>query len=239
MQRVELGVGDLGSVVDVVALFVVADRVAELASRRCRRMQGRTQVVDRPRGRQPCADRQRSREQHVVGQRHSASRSGPGGKRARCRLARVGELDARGRRRSRSTRCSRRAARMSSRPLLVGDVARRATMSRDERVARSAPPRSQQVDDRQRDLAFAQVAADRLAERLGVAGEVEQVVDQLERDAEVEAVLAQRLSAARASTSPSMPPICAQPPNRYAVLRRMMSKCSSSVMSTSPFLVSW
>ena len=42
-----------------------------------------------------------------------------------------------------------------------------------------------------------------------------------------------------AVTSPSMPPICAQPPNRYAVLRRMMSKCSSSVMSTSPFFVSW
>ena len=40
-------------------------------------------------------------------------------------------------------------------------------------------------------------------------------------------------------TLPSTPPIWAQPPNRYAVLRRMMSKCSSSVMSASPFLVSW
>ena len=97
----------------------------------------------------------------------------------------------------------------------------------------------QQVDDRQRDLAFAQVAADRLAERDLVAGEVEQVVDELERDAEVEAVLAQRVAAAPCVTSPSMPPICAQPPNRYAVLRRMISKCSSSVMSTSPVLVSW
>ena len=97
----------------------------------------------------------------------------------------------------------------------------------------------QQVDERQRHLALAQVAADRLAERRGVAGEVEQVVHELERDAEVEAVLAQRLLAARAPTLPSMPPICAQPPNRYAVLRRMISKCSSSVMSASPFLVSW
>ena len=51
----------------------------------------------------------------------------------------------------------------------------------------------QQVDERQRHLAFAQVGADRLAERRRVAGEVEQVVDDLERDAEVEAVLAQRL----------------------------------------------
>ena len=30
-QRVELGVGDLGIVVDVVALFVVTDRVTQLA----------------------------------------------------------------------------------------------------------------------------------------------------------------------------------------------------------------
>ena len=56
----------------------------------------------------------------------------------------------------------------------------------------------QQEDDRQRDLAFAQVAADRLAERGRVGGVIEQVVDQLERDAEVEAVLAQRVGAARA-----------------------------------------
>ena len=40
-------------------------------------------------------------------------------------------------------------------------------------------------------------------------------------------------------TLASMPPICAQPPKRYAVLRRMMSKCSSSVMPASPFFVSW
>ena len=52
---------------------------------------------------------------------------------------------------------------------------------------------AQQVDERQRHLAFAQVGADRLAERRRVAGEVEQVVDDLEGDAEVEAVFAQRL----------------------------------------------
>ena len=51
----------------------------------------------------------------------------------------------------------------------------------------------QQEDDRQRDLAFAQVAADGLAERHGVGGVIEQVVDELKRDAEIEAVLAQRV----------------------------------------------
>src|SRR5205085_12183216 len=34
--------------------------------------------------------------------------------------------------------------------------------------------------------------------------------------------------------SPSMPPIWAHPPNRNAVFRRMISKCSSSEISTSP-----
>ena len=51
---------------------------------------------------------------------------------------------------------------------------------------------AQQVDERQRHLAFTQVGADWLAERSGVAGEIEQVVDHLEGDAEVECVLAQR-----------------------------------------------
>ena len=53
----------------------------------------------------------------------------------------------------------------------------------------------QQVDERQRHLAFAQVATHRLAERLGLAGEVEQVVDHLEEHPEVEPVVAQRLPA--------------------------------------------
>ena len=51
----------------------------------------------------------------------------------------------------------------------------------------------QQEDDRQRDLALAQVAADRLAERRLVGRVVEQIVDELEGDAEVEPELAQRL----------------------------------------------
>ena len=61
----------------------------------------------------------------------------------------------------------------------------------DQRT-RGAVGAGQQPDDRQRDLAFAQIAADRLAERRGVACEVEQVVHQLERDAEIEPVVAQR-----------------------------------------------
>ena len=51
------------------------------------------------------------------------------------------------------------------------------------------------MDERQRHLAFAQIAADRFAQRFGVAGDVEQIVDQLKRNAQAEAVLAQRLLA--------------------------------------------
>src|SRR6185503_3114373 len=42
-------------------------------------------------------------------------------------------------------------------------------------------------------LPFAQIARNRLADRFGVAGKVEQIVDELERDAEIEAVLAKRV----------------------------------------------
>ena len=49
-----------------------------------------------------------------------------------------------------------------------------------------------QADSRERQLPVAQVTADRLAERLPVGREVEQVIDELERDAEIEAVVAQR-----------------------------------------------
>jgi hypothetical protein len=42
------------------------------------------------------------------------------------------------------------------------------------------------VDEGQRHLAFAEVGPDRLAERGGVAREIEEIVDQLKRDAEVE-----------------------------------------------------
>src|SRR5688572_31797027 len=42
-------------------------------------------------------------------------------------------------------------------------------------------------------LAFPEVGPDRFAERAQVAREVEQIIDQLKRDAEVEAILLQRL----------------------------------------------
>src|SRR5687768_11379935 len=50
----------------------------------------------------------------------------------------------------------------------------------------------QQMDDRQRDLAFAQIAADRLADRFGLAGEVEEIVDELKHHPQIESILAQR-----------------------------------------------
>src|SRR4030095_3150174 len=51
----------------------------------------------------------------------------------------------------------------------------------------------QQMDQRQRDLAFAKIAREWFTHGLRVAGEVQQVVDQLERDPEIETVLAERL----------------------------------------------
>src|ERR1043166_4687569 len=50
----------------------------------------------------------------------------------------------------------------------------------------------EQVDERQRDLAFQEVNARGLAERALVGGEVEQVVNKLEGDAEAHAVVAKR-----------------------------------------------
>ena len=49
------------------------------------------------------------------------------------------------------------------------------------------------MDEWQCDFAFAQIAGQRLADSLGVAGEVQEVVHQLERDTEIEPVLAKRL----------------------------------------------
>src|SRR5436853_6728760 len=79
-------------------------------------------------------------------------------------------------------------------PLLARDAPRRDDVPHDpmaEPVARLA----QQVDQGQRHFALAQVAADRLADGLGVASEIKQVVDELKRNPEIEAVLAQRLFA--------------------------------------------
>ena len=49
----------------------------------------------------------------------------------------------------------------------------------------------EQMDERQRHLALAQIAANRLADGTRVAREIEEVVHQLEHDAEIEPVLAQ------------------------------------------------
>src|SRR5262249_9776173 len=51
----------------------------------------------------------------------------------------------------------------------------------------------QQMYQRERQLPFAQIAANRLADRVGVSREVQQVVDDLKSDAQVEPVVAQRL----------------------------------------------
>src|SRR4029450_13902887 len=73
------------------------------------------------------------------------------------------------------------------RPLLVGDGARRDHVADDPRgdavLFRPLPG-----DEGQGHLAFTQVAAERLADRRRVAGVIEQVVHQLERDPEIEAV---------------------------------------------------
>src|SRR4029079_1873448 len=49
------------------------------------------------------------------------------------------------------------------------------------------------VNERQRDLPFAQIARNRLAARFVSADKVEQMADELDRDAEMEAVLAKRV----------------------------------------------
>ena len=66
-------------------------------------------------------------------------------------------------------------------PLLDCDAALPVDVGDELAGARVAQPASERQHDRQRHLAFAQVAADRLAERVVVGGEVEQVVDDLER----------------------------------------------------------
>ncbi|MCK7529411.1 MAG: hypothetical protein MZV64_73610 [Ignavibacteriales bacterium] len=71
-----------------------------------------------------------------------------------------------------------------------------------------------QGDHRQRDLAFAQVAGHGLSERLHRAGEVEQVVDQLEGDAELERRTRRAPRPRPRAAPPSMPPMRAHPLNR-------------------------
>ena len=77
-------------------------------------------------------------------------------------------------------------------PLIVGDVARCDDVAHDSGSVAVVRLR-QHMDERQRHLAFAQIAADRFADRRRIADEIQQIVHQLKRDPEVEAVLAQRL----------------------------------------------
>src|SRR4029453_19036044 len=62
----------------------------------------------------------------------------------------------------------------------------------NQRVGLRAAP-LQQENDGQRDLAFAQIAADGLAKRRLVGRVIEEIVDQLKGDAEIEPEVSQRL----------------------------------------------
>src|SRR5262245_8580560 len=50
-----------------------------------------------------------------------------------------------------------------------------------------------QVDERERHFAFPEIASDWLSHSFSVTGVIKQIVDQLERDAEIETVLAKRV----------------------------------------------
>ena len=83
---------------------------------------------------------------------------------AECRLAALAELD--GAAVGVFDRAVLGQQRLDPRPVLGGDVAV-AGRRRESASSASGAAVLQQVNDRQRDLAFAQVAADRLAERFG------------------------------------------------------------------------
>src|SRR5712691_2917655 len=128
--------------------------------------------------------------QNVIGQREERVALRAGRKRVERFLRALGEVD-----RAAVRVVDRRMFLETSEeivPLLLGHAARRDDVAHDLPTGAAARVLLQ-VDERQRHLAFAQVAADRLPHRPGVAGEVEQVVDDLERHAEVDSVLAQRL----------------------------------------------
>ena len=120
--------------------------------------------------------------------------------------------------------------------LLAGD-AREAAVGQHRATPSSRPParraRSRKIDG-QRQLALAQVVGHRLAQHLLVRGEVEQVVHHLEADAEVRAVAGEGLLLAPSPTSPRMAPMRMQAEKRSAVLRRMMSRWSASLICRSP-----
>ena len=64
----------------------------------------------------------------------------------------------------------------------------------------------EQMDDRQRHLALAQISADGLAECIFFAREIEQVVDELERHADVQAVVPERVLLLRVRPRPQHAP---------------------------------
>src|SRR6185295_17104821 len=76
-------------------------------------------------------------------------------------------------------------------PLLIGRGARADDVADD--LLAELFTLLQKVDQRQRHLPFAEVGAHRFAERGQVAGEVQQIINDLKRNAEIEAVLLQRL----------------------------------------------
>src|SRR5437870_1139349 len=80
------------------------------------------------------------------------------------------------------------------RPLLGRDAVRRDRVAHDPRSL-AVVRLPEQMNERQRYLAFTKIARERLADRLRVAREVEQVVYQLEGDPEIEAVLTKGLLA--------------------------------------------
>ncbi len=97
------------------------------------------------------------------------------------------------------------------------------------------------VDDGEGGLAFAEVGGYGLAEDLFGGGEVEDVVDDLEGEAEVAAVFAELgfdlVGVAEVVLGVMAAPSCMETLKRQAVLRKMRSKYSSSLMRWPSFCI--
>src|SRR5436309_2777541 len=119
--------------------------------------------------------------QDVVGQREQRVALGAWRKRVERRLGDLGEL-------------RRAPIRVVDRPVMFKDAQQLAPRAglhgavaddlTDDACARFVAL-LQQVNQRQRHLAFAQIATNRFSERRSVTGEIQQVVSELKRDAEV------------------------------------------------------
>ena len=118
--------------------------------------------------------------------------------------------------------------RSSSRPLVV--AGRAGAMIADDL---SAVPGRAAGDESTAASSPAQIGADRLAEGFQVAGEISRSSTIWNATHRVKPLLERYCTRG----SREHPQLCA--PRNCAVLRRMMSKCSSSVIAASPFLVSW